>query len=210
MSSNLTPADVSVTPGSGANIAVYTDAGNNVYQRVISAPEDSQLATYSIVYKGQSVGTSATTNIFTIAGSATKTVKITRLYIAATAATAASYFDVIVNRQSSADTGGTQAGNPGAIKYDISDSAATAAAPIFYNLGPTVGTLVGPLVTAKLFAPITGTPAPVTGLEIIPQNSRPAKAITLRGTTDVLAVTLNGVTPANVTSFDIVCEWTEN
>lgn len=200
-----------ITPGSGANIAVFNDASTPVqsFQRVISSPEPSQKATYFASYKAVSVGTGATTNILTMAGSATKKVTITRLLIGGTAATAASYFDVLLNRQSTADTGGTAATTATIIKADTNNAVATAVAPLFYTAGPTAGTVTGLAGAFKLFAPITGTPAPVTTLELVGAPGRAAQGFVLNGVADVFAVTLNAVTPANATSFDIVCEWVE-
>jgi len=201
--------NVQVTAGSGTAIACYQDASNNEFQRVFAALEDTQKATYYANYTGQSVGTGATTNIFTVAGSATKTVKIVGLYIAATAATAASYFDVLVKRQSTADTGGTAATAATILPADINDAAASAAAPKFYTAAPTAGTVTGTLFSTKIFAPITGTPAPVVPVALLEAGRVPMKSVTLRGTTDIIAVTLNGVTPANATSFDVTLIWTE-
>ena len=200
---------IAVTPGSGASVAVYNDATPQSFQRVLAGPEGSQKATYFAAYKAQSIGTGATTNIITFAGSATKTIKITRLIVGATASTAASYFDVLVNRQSTADTGGTAATTATIVKADISDGAATAVAPLFYTAGPTAGTVTGLCAAYKLFAPITGTPAPVTSLEIVGSPNRAAKPFILSGLTDIIAITVNGVTPANATSWDVTVEWTE-
>ena len=104
LSDGVTPSNIVSVNAVGSGIAVRTEE-----VAVSSASVDGTKATYSASYKGQSAGTSATTNIFTFAGSASKTIKIVRLYIAATAATAAVYLDVLLNKQTAADTGGTAA-----------------------------------------------------------------------------------------------------
>jgi hypothetical protein len=200
---------VAVTPGSGASIGVYNDASSYSFQRVISALEPSQKTTYFASYKGQSIGTGATTNILTIAGSATKKVTVAAIFLSATAATAASYFDVLVNRQSAADTGGTAATTATIIKADTTNATATAVAPLFYTAGPTAGTVTGTMAAYKLFAPITGTPAPVTIVNVVPNMTHYGQGITLNGVADVLALTVNAVTPANATSWDVTVVWVE-
>ena len=202
-------ATIGVTPGSGSTIAVYNDSNTYSFQRVINAPEPSQKATYYASYTGQSIGTGATTNIITVAGSATKKVTVAAVFLSATATTAASYFDVLVKRQSTADTGGTAATAATIIKADTTNGTATAAAPAFYTAGPTAGTVTGTMGAFKLFAPITGTPAPVTIVNVVPNMMHYGQGIVLNGTTDILAITVNGVTPANATSWDVTIVWVE-
>lgn len=203
--------NIAVTPGSGANVAVFADASVPVqsFQRVISAQEPSQKTTYFASYKAGSIGTAATTNIITFAGSATKKVTLTRLTVSATATTAASYFDVLLNRQSAADTGGTAATTATVVKADTANAAATAVAPLFYTAGPTAGALVGQMAAYKMFAPITGTPAAVSSLDLLPTMTTYGQGVVLTGTADVLAVTVNAVTPANATSWDVTAVWCE-
>ena len=201
---------IAVTPGSGSTVAVYSDGSSQLFQRVLTAPDGSQETTYFANYKAANAGTSATTNIFTFAGSATKTVKVTRLTVSATASTAAAIFDLCLNKQTAADSGGTAATAATILKAAVADSAATAAAPIFYTAAPTAGTTTGTAWSAKLYAPITATGS--TGgpvIEVLGAPGRASKPLTLVGTTDILALTLNGATPANATSFDIHIEWVE-
>ena len=201
---------IAVTPGSGSTVAVFSDATSQLFQRVLSAPDGSQNLTYYASYTAQSVGVGATTNILTFAGSATKTVYVTRITVSATATTAAAVWDLCVNKQTAVDTGGTAATTATILKAAVADAAATAVAPLFYTAGPTAGTTTGTLFSAKLFAPITATGStsgPV--LEVLGNPDRRSKPLTLVGVTDILALTLNGVTPSNASSFDIHVEWTE-
>ena len=200
---------IAVTPGSGSTVAVYSDATNQLFQRVLAAPEGAQTATYFASYTGQSIGVGATTNILTFAGSATKTIQVSRILLSATATTAASYFDVLLKRQTTADTGGTAATAATILKAQVADATATAVAPIFYTAGPTAGTVTGTQLAVKLFAPITGTPAQVIPVEVLGNPGRMSKPITLSGVNDILAITVNAVTPANATSWDVHVEWVE-
>ena len=201
---------IAVTPGSGSTIAVYSDASSQLFQRVFTSPDGNQEKTYFANYKAQSAGTSATTNIWTFAGAASTVVKITRITVSATASTAAAIFDLCLNRQTAVDTGGTAATAATILKAAVADGTAAAAAPIFYTAAPTAGTTTGTQWSAKLYAPITATGS--TGgpvIEVLGAPGRASKPITLTSTTDIIALTLNGATPANATSFDIHVEWTE-
>jgi hypothetical protein len=201
---------IAVTPGSGSTVAVYSDASSQLFQRVLNAPDGSQEKTYFANYKAVSAGTSATTNILTFAGAASTIVKVTRITVSATATTAAAIFDLCVNRQTAVDTGGTAATTATIIKAAVADAAATAVAPLFYTAGPTAGTTTGTLASFKLFAPITATGSTFGNVvEVLGAPGRNSKPITLTSATDIIALTLNGATPANATSFDIHVEWTE-
>ena len=202
--------NIAVTPGSGANVAVYNDASTPAqsFQRVIAAFEPSQKATYFASYKNLSIGTGATTNILTMAGSATKKVTVTRITLSATSTTTAAYFDVLMNRQSAADTGGTATTTATIVKADTTNAAASAVAPLFYTAGPTAGALVGQMAAVKLFAPITGTPALVQPVDLTNDNYY-GQGIVLNGVADVLAITVNGVTPGTASSWDVTVQWQE-
>lgn len=200
---------VAITPGSGATVGTFADSNSVNFQRVITAAEPSQKNTYFAAYKAQSIGTAATTNILTMAGSATKKVTVNSVLMAATATTTAVYFDVLVNRQSTADTGGTAATTATVVKADTNNATVTAVAPLFYTAGPTAGTVTGLMAARKLFAPVTGTPAPVTTVELVPQLTTYGQGIALNGVADVLAFTVNAVTPGAATSWDVTVIWTE-
>lgn len=182
--------------------------------QTVNAIKGLAVATYNPdIYKatygaaaGFSAGTAATTDIFTIYGSGTKTVRVTRLLISSTTSTAAAYYDVILAKRSTAATGGTPA-TPTIVPYDSGFAAGTATVKN-YTAAPTAGTNVGTLTFAKYFSPITGTPAAVSTL-VFDFANRPASPIVLRGTGEGLAVTISGVTPANAQTWDIAVEWTE-
>ena len=116
---------------------------------------------------------------------------------------------MILKRQSTADTGGTAATTATIVKADTTNATATAVAPLFYTAGPTAGTVTGTMGAFKTFAPITGTPATgILPLELVPQGAY-GQGLVLNGTTDLFAVTVNGVTPANATSWDVTACWVE-
>ena len=141
----------------------------------------------------------ATTDLFTIQGSATKTVSIERVEIYATGSVA-QVRTVLLIKRSTANTGGTST-SPTAVPHDSNNTAATATV-FAYTANPTVGTSAGNVRTGLLLANTTaaaGSPL-VWAFEDQP--------IVLHGTAQELSVNLNGVTTTGG-SFDIAVQWTE-
>lgn len=152
------------------------------------------------------VAVTGCTDLFTLTGSSTKTIRITRVEFSGTVATAALYLDVICLLRSTANSSGTST-SPTVVPLD-SNSAAGSAVARAYTANPTTGTLVGAITTDKILLPLAGTPT-LTQRLVIEFGNRPAQAVVLRGTTQVFAINLNAVTLANATSIDIAIEWTE-
>jgi hypothetical protein len=142
------------------------------------------------------------TDIFTITGSATKTVRINRIRIKATQTTAG-VGNIYLLRRSTANTAGTSTTLTNTT-HDSTNVAATATVRS-YTANPTLGTLVGNLRIEKLFISTTSTTPTEALFEF---GNRPGQCIVLRGITEVLAVNLNGVTFTG-NSFAISIEWTE-
>jgi hypothetical protein len=141
------------------------------------------------------------TDIFTLTGSATKTIRITRIQISATQTTATAN-NIVLLKRSTANTGGTST-TLTATPLDSANAAATAVARS-YTANPTVGTLVGNLRVDKLFIPTTtGSPTILDW-----KFGEGCQPIYLRGVAQVLAVNLNSTTLAG-NSFNIFIEWTE-
>lgn len=143
------------------------------------------------------------TDIFTLTGSATKTVKITNLILSGTRTTA-THTDILLLKRNTANSGGTST-TPTAVSYDSLDTAATAVVRA-YTVNPTTGALVGNIKVQKVFIPTTT----ATGYSLFEYKFVPGynKPITLRGTNEVLALNLNSTTVAG-NNFDITIEWTE-
>lgn len=174
-----------------------------------AAPIDGQKATYSA---SQLLFTPAATptDVFTITGSATKTVRITRIEVTGLATTAGTV-DVALVMRSTANTGGTSTGSPSAIPHDANSAAATATV-LAYTANPTLGTAVGAATTglirsqrAYLNVAATG-PSEHINFDF---GNRPSQDIVLRGATQVLAVNLNGDTLPAGTKLSCSVEWTE-
>lgn len=164
---------------------------------------NNQKNTYSANITGLATAATAT-DIFTIYGSNTKTVKVLKILISATQ-TAAGIVNVNIIKRSTANTGGTST-NPTRVPWDVNNVASTATINA-YTANPTLGSTIGTVESSKLFVSTTGTNTIDDHHEISFDglNNQP---ITLRGTSNGLAVNLGGVTVAG-SSFDITVIYTE-
>lgn len=163
---------------------------------------DSIKSSYSAAVTGL-VGPTLTTDLFTISGSASKIIRVTRLALTASQTTAAQR-DVLLIKRSAANTGGTSSTATG-VAMDSTNSAATAVVRA-YTANPTaLGAAVGTIRSRKVF--IAGTAA--NSDEMIQDfGIRGTQAVVLRSAAESLCVNLNGVT-SNGNSFDLSVEWTE-
>ena len=158
-------------------------------------------------YKYSSLGNTPAatpTDIFTIAGSASKTIRITKIVVGGLATTAGQLNPLII-RRSAAGTGGTSS-NPTAQSRDINNSAATATLTL-YTANPTVGTGVGTLDSCRLFLQTATGGAP--DICAFTYGVNDDQLTVLRGTTDILAINFNGATVPTGGIVDLDVEWTE-
>jgi hypothetical protein len=142
------------------------------------------------------------TDIFTIAGSATRVIRVTRVGLSCTA-TAAAATDVLFIKRSAADTAGTSSAAT-AVPLDANDAAATATV-LAYTANPTLGAAVGNVSADKIsISTVTG--APQFYFEDF--GIRNTKILILRGTAQQLAVNFGGAALAGLACGAEV-EWTE-
>lgn len=161
--------------------------------------------TYRAAIVGLVTAASAT-DFFTLTGSATKTVQVTRAECNGIASTAATP-DVTALKRSTANLTGTST-SPTAVPLDSSSAAATAVARA-YTVNPgTLGTLVGILNAAKVPLPLAA-----TGADLARSNFAnavpPAQPVTLRGVTQVFALNGNAATLGTAAALDCMIEWIE-
>jgi hypothetical protein len=172
-----------------SNTILYTENGEAIYP---AGP----------VYSASAVGitgVASATDIFTITGSATKVVRVHNLYLTGTLASAA-VRDVLLVKRSTANSGGT-ATTQTAISLD-SNSAAASAVVRAYTANPTLGTPVGTVRVRRVGVPTS------TASNIDVANFEFTVPLVLRGTSQVLAINLNGVAASVVWSAFI--EWSED
>jgi hypothetical protein len=159
---------------------------------------------FSVASIGLASAASAT-DLFTITGSSSKIVYITKVVVTCTQTTAGT-INVVLLTRSTADSGGTSS-NPTAVALDPNNQGNNSATINAYTGNPTTGTLVGNLGSYDLNCPTTsGSSANDIVLETFGITADP---LVLRGTGSVFAVNLNGVTVTGG-AFDIRVEWREN
>ncbi len=224
MAFGTTPADSSgipigcvYVPGVGFKAlqggSVNTDGSSND-----SAPARMELvpgskATYG--YARSTFAIAATpTDVAIINGSASKTVRITRIEIDAlcTAATAAA-LEIQLIKRSTANAGGTTTGSPTGVPYDSANGAATALM-LCYTANPTTpGTSLGIIRDGKLvpvLSPYTATDFPTHDRLVFQFGDRPGtQGLVLRGVAEGLAINLAGAAIPAGLSMGISIETTE-
>lgn len=164
---------------------------------------EGQKATYRIGASFAPIA-SATAPSFSITGSASKTIRITRIRLSATAATGGAA-DISLFRFS-ALSGGTSASQT-AGKLDTTDAAATAVVNT-WSVAATTATKAGGTLCAERYEIVT---AAVTVLPQVVEwdfgEVPGGRSLVLRGTSDFVGILFSaiGTTPAS----DIWVEWTE-
>jgi hypothetical protein len=159
--------------------------------------------TYSAAFIGL-VPAAATTDLFTIQGSSTKTIRITSLrFTVSTTAGSGILSNISLVKRSTVDSGGTStiATN---VPHDSTNLAGTAVVR-GYTANPTLGTSVGAVRSVRYAA----TPASVPNQEMYVEfGTRPSQTMILRGTSEQLCLNLGGSTITGpIADFSI--EWTE-
>lgn len=196
--------------GTGAKVDLQSLlAGENQTYDFMSVNTEGKKPTYSASTFG-AAPPATPTDFFSILGSATKTIRILRLYIVGRA-TAASWYRVALRKYSTVYSGGTSAAVT-KVSHDSADAAATATI-LTWSVLPTVGTLVGavhdemvPLNAAALTAtqPFSGPPGPLWDF-----TTRNGRGIVLRGVGEYIALNGAGVALPAGTVFDIKAEISE-
>lgn len=199
-----------ITPPQQGNVAICDST--NTYTLKINSdgslnvqPAGGLKATYAATSLALASAASCT-DLWTLTGSASKTVKITRVEISGEATTAAPAQIVLLKRSAANLTGTSTA--PTIVPYDSADAAASAT-PLAYTANPgTLGTSLGNLRTGYVFlsAPATATVGPEKF--IVDFGNRQGQEVVLRGVAEVFSVNLNAVTITGG-AFDITVEWTE-
>lgn len=195
------PFQTSLVGGSdGTNLQALLTATDG---RLIIILSDSNKATYSASITGLAAALTPT-DVFTLTGSATKTIRVISIEFSGTQTTSA-VRDVLLLKRSTANTAGTSTTLTN-VPHDSTDAAATATVRA-YTANPTLGTLVGQISSKKVDLEATNLVGAADSQTWV-FGEGPIKAIVLRGTSEVFAVNLNSVTSAG-NSLNINIEWTE-
>ena len=181
-------------------------------------PSDYGLITRQGVETTYSAGTTLKTAtaagtgpFFAICGSSTKTVRVQRLMISGTVATAAVWGDVIVKKTSTSTSSGTATALT-QVPHDSGSAAGTANLVNFYTVLATTGTVVGIVANATQLFPVTAIsatlqPNPPPLLFAWGQDND-SEAPTLRGTAQCLQANF-GTTTTNAPTLSVNVTWTE-
>jgi hypothetical protein len=163
---------------------------------------ESTKATYSCAIGATTLAATAT-DFFTIVGSATKTVRVSRITISGIG-TSAGTSEIYLYKRTTANSGGT-ATQPTIVQHDSNDAAPTAVVNT-YSANPTLGT-GNALRAQRLAIQLTATgdvPAIVWDF-----STRNSKGLVLRGIAQCLALNFNGAAVVGGTSLCIDCEFSE-
>lgn len=171
----------------GGAVSVYTTPGTT-YSAAVDA------------YPGYALAT----DIVSITGSATKTIKIINIRISGFA-TGNNVVQVDLIKRSTADTGGTPT-TLTAVPWDSSGPAATATI-VSYASAPSLGALVGPLCACQVEIPAkAGVGGYITAWDFNKDGMSP---VILHGPNEIVALNFVGVTPPAGGAFNITFEWIE-
>ena len=185
----------------GTNIRTI---GVNTVNQVLTNTE-GQKATYRSSIVALATVTGAT-DVFTLIGSGTKTIRVLRVGVGGTINTAAQYVDINLFKRAAADTAGASTA-PAVVPLDSNDAAGSAVTAA-YTANPTINsTSPGVVAAARYFAALTGTPALLSPQLEFTFGDKNGRGLVLRGVAQTLCVNLNA--PGNAGVFDIWMEWTE-
>lgn len=203
-------APIQYNPNAALATAIDASTGNAVipfadHNGALYSNTGSIVSTYHAVLTATTPVATAT-DVLTLCGSSTKTIKLTHLQATADA-TAAAVIDFYTLIRTTANTGGTSAAITAA-SHDSNNSAATATV-LKYTVNPSA------LGTGVVFAAdhYSMPSAASTGIQSTPwavdlgiRNTQP---VVLRGTANCFAFNLNGQTiPAGMNLY-VTIEWTE-
>lgn len=185
------PVSGTVTANQGGTWTVRTTA------------QDGYRTTYSASASGFSLAASAT-DIFTITGSASTVIRITKLGISGSTTSGSGILaNIQVIKRSTANTGGTSVVLTN-VSHDSTSSAATAVVRN-YTANPTLGTAVGTVRARRYAFESSGVP---TNEIVYEFGNGPSQAIVLNGTTQQLCVNFSATTITGGIA-SICIEWTE-
>lgn len=201
--SQVVNADGTITSNVGTTGGLALDSS------LTSGTQKTQLViTTANCYSGSpgavTVATAAT-DVFTISGSATKTIRVLRIEIS-TIATVTAISNWLIIKRSTLDTGGTSATISGA-SWD-SNNAGSSITITSYTANPTLGTSAGVIRRARIESPAT-TAATNPAYQFDFTNSGLSSGIVLRGVNENLAVSFNGAAVPAGLNAEINVDWVE-
>lgn len=175
-------------------VAAQSDTTGSTYVNI-----EGRKATYSCFASFTPVAG----DIAVLPGSASKTIRVTRVEVSLSTTGTAAIEAVQLVKRSAADTAGTSTAMT-AVPHD-SNFAAASAAPLSYTAAPTPGAAVGTVRGVQFNDGSASLPGSQTWLWTF--GERPSSAIVLRGTAQELCVNLGAVVATQTATVSF--EWTE-
>lgn len=202
----------------GTSVGIYSGGvevlfNGATYDRARAAPgllggtlvsSDGSKATYRYFSAGNTPAATPT-DVLTLTGSATKTIRVKKIVLSGLATTAGQFVWLLV-RRSTANSGGTSTA-PAVQKHDTGDGAATAVLALYTVNATSLGTAVGTVRGGRLFHALT---TAQNDRLVFDFSTNQDKALVLRGTTDILAINGNGGTLPTGATLDIEIEFEED
>jgi hypothetical protein len=148
------------------------------------------------------------TDVAILNGSASKTVKVTNIWLTQGGVTSGALSKYFVIKRSTANSGGTST-TATSVPLDSSNAAASVSGLKLYTANPTPGSTVGPIADDALYTGSSSGSLADAPRVLIYHADPFSQACVLRGTAEGLAVNFNGVTNPQSTSVSITYEWTE-
>lgn len=166
------------------------------------------IATYSLATARFTPAATAT-DVFILNGSATKTVKVTRIILSGNRTADANEINYNIVKRSTANTGGTSATATN-VPLDSNSAAATAVGKSYTANPAALGTAVGTVDNRAVTMPQSNTPLQPAYVCLWEFGSLFESPIVLRGTAEGVAINLEGAAlAAGATDFQVTVYWTE-
>ena len=165
-------------------------------------------AFYSAGTAAKTATAAGTGPFFSICGSATKMVRVERITISGTVATAAVYGDVIIDRTSAATSACTATALT-ALPRDSTSATATATLVNYYTVLATAGATAGVVRSITTVFPITATVAAQNGAVDVAEFDFQDAAPVLRGIAQCVQAFF-GTTTTNAPTLSVSVLWTED
>lgn len=177
--------------------------GSTAVSASVPVPVNSEGARATYAYAATGVTPAATpTDVVTLTGSATKTIKVKRVTFHGIATTAGSMAVLLIKRTAANTAGTATAPTPG--KFDSTDGTATAAIAQYSANATGLGT--GIAIDSKI---CNFGVAGAAGQVVFDFATNQDKPLFLRGATQILAVNLNGAAVPTGGTFGYSLEWEE-
>jgi hypothetical protein len=209
----VTTTSVTILDGAGSSKTLGTATDPAGVQRYQFTLDQAGVAAYRAAATFTPQATAAVT-LITVTGSATKTVRITKIAVGGVS-TANATVPIQVIRSTALGAGGTVV-SPTPGKLDSGTVASATAVVSHYTTtlkAAGTSTSIGPLIVTRLYTQVVTTPtlSPTMNL-VFPEFGGPLnQGIVLRGTSDFLEIqNTNAGNLSAATVLDYIIEWTED